>query len=137
MADLNFTIMQGRLTADPTTSTNGATSFSIACDDFKGNASFFKCVAFKETGTFIGKYFKKGSSIIIEGRLSQSVYEKDGQKRESISIIVSAAHFCGSGKQNNAQEASAPASEKKTQAPKNESSEIDFVSVDDDDFPYI
>lgn len=99
---LNHITIMGRLTADPELRRTGTgkavVSFTIACDKpGKDNgASFIPCVAWEKTGEFIGKYFTKGSAIVLEGRIESRQYEsKEGQKRTVIELAASQAHFCG------------------------------------------
>lgn len=121
---LNHITIMGRLTADPeirrTTTGKAVVSFIIACDKpgKDSGASFIPCVAWEKTGEFIGNYFKKGSAIVLEGRIESRQYEtKDGQKRTAIELVASQAHFCGKKEDNN--------------EPKNES--YGFVPLDEPD----
>ena len=98
---LNHSVIMGRFARDPeirrTNSGKAVTSFTIACDKpgKDSGASFIDCVAWEKTAEFISKYFKKGSAIIVEGRLESRQYEtKDGQKRTVTEVVVSQAHFC-------------------------------------------
>ena len=96
----------GRLTRDPeiktTTSGISVCSFGIAINRRFKNASgeyeadFLNCVAWRQTGEFISKYFHKGSMIGIVGTVQTRNYEnKDGQKVYVTEIVVEQAHFCG------------------------------------------
>ena len=55
---------------------------------------------------FVEKYVKKGSLISVVGRLKQDTWEKDGQKRSSISVITERLNFVNSGKKKDGGEAS-------------------------------
>jgi single-strand DNA-binding protein len=75
-------------------------SFTIAVDrDFSGKDSekktdFIDCVAWRQTGEFISKYFAKGRMIVVEGRLEMRDWtDKDGNKRTSAEIVVANAYF--------------------------------------------
>ena len=98
---LNHTTIMGRLVSDPelrrTQTGKAVTSFTIACDKpgKDSGASFIPCVALEKTGEFIDNYFAKGNPIAVEGRLESRQYEKDGQKRTVLEVVVSQAHFCG------------------------------------------
>jgi single-strand DNA-binding protein len=60
----------------------------------KKATSFLRCVAFGKNATNIALHFRKGSRIIIEGRIEQSSYTaKDGSKKETIQIVVDGWHF--------------------------------------------
>lgn len=60
----------------------------------KDAVDFIRCVSFNKTADFIKSYFKKGSNILVEGNLSIGFYEKDGEKRESYSVIIENCFFC-------------------------------------------
>ena len=120
MANFNFNkvILGGRLTADPelrqTPQGVAVTSFDIAVNkpyskDKEQQADYFRCVAWRGTAEFISKYFKKGSSICVEGSLQNRswVDQQSGQKRYATDVVVSEANFVD-GKNDNAQ-ATAPA----------------------------
>ena len=100
---MNRVFMIGRITKDIETKAAGSTTlaeFGLAVNhrytsngEKKEKASFFNCKAFGKTGEIIAKYFQKGSKILIEGRLDQNSWEKDGQKRSSVEIIVDSFEF--------------------------------------------
>lgn len=103
---MNVVVVQGRLAGDPEAhqTANGVTvvTFRVAVDrDYtpKGGertADFIPCVAWRQTGEFIAKYFQKGRMIALEGSLQTRNYEdKSGQKRTAYEVIVRQAHFCG------------------------------------------
>ena len=98
----NLVVLQGRLTADPElkTTPNGlsVTSFSIAVDRNYQNTSerqadFINIVAWRQTAEFITKYFTKGRSILICGRLQSRSWEKDGQRRTAVEVVADEATF--------------------------------------------
>lgn len=100
---LNIAAIQGRLTRDiELKQTNGGQAvcnFSVAHNRRfagKDETSFFDCVAFGTTAEFLAKYFGKGKEIIVNGRLQQHIWEKDGQKRTTIEIIANEVNFAGS-----------------------------------------
>lgn len=100
---LNTVIIGGNLTRDPELkySEKGAAvcRFSIAHNDAKGNASFFNCVAFNKTAENMTQYQKKGSSVTVEGSLSQNSYElDDGTKKSTVEILAFKVHFAPKGK---------------------------------------
>ena len=132
---MNKVIMMGRLTRDPETRYGaGPTgvavgSFSIAVDRrFKREgdpeADFFDCTVFGKQAEFVEKYLKKGTKVVLDGRLQNDNYtNKEGQKVYRNRIIVENIEFAeskaaseGSGSgysggqsyQNNSQPAPAP-----------------------------
>ena len=102
---LNHITLMGRLTRDPELRRTGTgvavASFSIAVDrDFGGRdggekkTDFIDCVAWRQTGEFISKYFTKGRMIVVEGRLEMRDWtDKDGNKRRNAEVIVANAYF--------------------------------------------
>ena len=55
---------------------------------------FFNLLAWDKTAEFLGKYFSKGSRVLVEGRLQTSAYEnKDGVKVNSVEVVVENAEF--------------------------------------------
>jgi single-strand DNA-binding protein len=77
---LNHIVIMGRLVRDPELRRTGSgiavASFRVAVDrDFapkdggERKADFIDCVAWRQTGEFISKYFTKGRMIVVDGRL--------------------------------------------------------------------
>ncbi len=105
----------GNLTRDPETraTPSGAqvTNFSIAVNrSFKGSdgsqqeqVSYLECVAWGRTGETIAQYTKKGSSLLVTGRLEQRSWDdkNTGQKRSRTEIIVEDFAFLGGGNGGN------------------------------------
>ena len=106
---MNSVALHGRLTAD--ISVNGTEDktvghFTLAVNrdikkDGQPEADFFRCVAFGKTAETLVKYMKKGSEILVIGRLVSGKYEKDGQTHYTTDIIVDKFDFCGSKSDNN------------------------------------
>lgn len=100
---LNKVIMMGRLTRDPevSSSTSGTTfaRYSIAVDrkiktEGQPEADFFTCTSFGKQAEFVEKYLKKGTKILITGRLQNDSYtNKDGQKVTATKIITEGVEF--------------------------------------------
>ena len=68
-------------------------------DEFKKDKTyFFNFTAFGKTAETMANYLNKGSKILIEAQLTQSSYEKDGQKRTSTDLIVNRFEFLDSKK---------------------------------------
>ena len=98
---LNLTVIQGRFTKDPenkkTKTGKNVCSFTVAVDKLGKDAgtNFIDCVAWEGRGETIAKYFKKGSPILITGRLDQQTWEQDGMKRSKLMVIVDDFNFVG------------------------------------------
>ena len=102
---LNHIVIMGRLVRDPELRRTGSgvavASFRVAVDrDFapkdggERKADFIDCVAWRQTGEFISKYFAKGRMIVVEGRLEMRDWtDKEGNKRTSAEIVVANAYF--------------------------------------------
>ena len=98
----------GRLTRDPeersTNSGTTVTAFSIAvnrrfADKTTGErqADFFNLSAFGKIAEFVSKYFKKGSQVLVCGRIQNRTYDdKDGNKRYATDFIVDETYFADS-----------------------------------------
>ena len=102
---LNHIVIMGRLVRDPELRRTGTgiavASFRVAVDrDFapkdggERKADFIDCVAWRQTGEFISKYFTKGRMIVVDGRLEMRDWtDKDGNKRTTAEIVVANAYF--------------------------------------------
>ncbi len=109
MANFNFNrvILGGRLTADPevkmTQSGTQVLTFTVAVnrprpkDGGEAQTDFITCVAWKERADMIGKYFRKGSSICVEGEIQVRKWkDNDGNNRSSTEVQVTRVHFVDS-----------------------------------------
>lgn len=68
-------------------------------DTFKKDTTYFhNFTAFGKTAETMANHLHKGSKILIEGQLTQSSYEKDGQKRTSTEVVVDRFEFLDSKK---------------------------------------
>ena len=107
---LNHITIQGRLTRDPELRRTGSgvavASFTVAVDrDFATNGEketdFIDCVAWKQTGEFVSKYFAKGRMIVVSGRLQiRNRNDKDGNKRRTAEVVAENVYF-GDSKSDN------------------------------------
>ena len=104
---MNKVILCGRLTKDPDVrysqgSKPTVARFSLAVnrkwkEDGEQDADFFNCTAFKGQAEFIEKYLKKGSKVLISGRLQNDNYtNKEGSKVYSVNVIVDEIEFAES-----------------------------------------
>ena len=105
---LNHIVIMGRLVRDPELRRTGSgiavASFTVAVDrDFGGKdggekeTDFIDCVAWRKTGEFVSKYFKKGSMIAVKGRLQiRNWNDKDGNKRKSAEVVADNCYFAES-----------------------------------------
>jgi single-strand DNA-binding protein len=98
MRDLNFICLIGRLVRDAELkkTKNGTTvaAFDLACG-YDDSTSFFTCEWYGKGPEGAGKYLTKGKQIGIVGALRQDRWEKDGQKRQRVKIIVDKLQLLG------------------------------------------
>ena len=110
---LNHITIMGRLTRDPelrrTDSGIAVASFTVAVDRDRApegkekETDFIDCVAWRQTGEFVSKYFAKGSMIVVSGRLQiRGWTDKDGNKRRTAEIVADNVYF-GEGKKDGQQ----------------------------------
>ena len=109
---LNHIVIMGRLPRDPELRRTGSgvavASFTVAVDrDFGGRdggekeTDFIDCVAWRQTGEFVSKYFTKGRMIVVSGRLQiRSWTDKDGNKRRTAEVVADNVYF-GDSKRDN------------------------------------
>ena len=108
---LNHITIMGRLTRDPELRRTGSgiavASFSLAVDrDFSPKdggdreCDFIDCVAWRQTGEFVSKYFTKGRMAVVSGRLQiRGWTDKDGNKRRTAEVVADNVYF-GSSKRD-------------------------------------
>ena len=102
---LNRIVIMGRLVRDPdlrrTQAGTAVAAFTLAVDrDFKDaatgerTADFIDCVAWRQTGEFVSRYFSKGRMAVAEGRLQlRDWVDRDGNKRRSAEVVVEQMYF--------------------------------------------
>lgn len=113
---MNKVILMGRLTRDVETRyTQGSepmciARYTLAVDrkvkrDNEANADFIPCVAFGKNGEFAEKYFRKGTKIVIVGRIQTGSYkDKDGKTVYTTDIVVEEQEFAESKNTGSVQE---------------------------------
>ena len=154
---LNHIVIMGRLVRDPELRRTGSgvavASFRVAVDrDFvpkdggERKADFIDCVAWRQTGEFVSKYFTKGRMAVVSGRLQiRNWQDKDGNKRRTAEVVADNVYF-GDSKRDNAEGGfnqtqgyaqsfnQVPQQQPAYQAPQNVSSAAsDFSMLSDDD----
>ena len=103
---INRVVLTGNLTRDPelrrTQSGMAIMSFGIAVNDRRKNnqtgewedyVNFVDCAMFGTRAESIANYISKGSKVGIEGKLRWSQWEKEGQKRSKLEVIVDEVEF--------------------------------------------
>ena len=143
---MNVVILMGRMTRDPelkyTSGGKAFANFSLAVQKTKDEVEFIDCTAWEKTAETIAEYFRKGNRIPIQGRLSVSNYEQNGEKRKSTKVVVNSFEFVeSSGTSGNnggyQQQQSFNNNTKKPVSVQNDTYEDDNDDMDDDEeFPF-
>ena len=106
---INKVIITGNLTREPELRrTHGGMailSFGVAVNDRRRNqetgewedyANFVDCTMFGNRAESLSNHLSKGTKVAIEGKLRWSQWEKDGQKRNKLEVIVDELEFMSS-----------------------------------------
>ena len=106
---INRVIISGNLTRDPelrsTASGLPVLGFGVAVNDRRKNQqtgewedypNFIDCTMFGARAESLSRYLGKGTKVAIEGKLRWSQWERDGQKRSKIEVIVDELEFMSS-----------------------------------------
>ncbi|MBD5546404.1 MAG: single-stranded DNA-binding protein [Lachnospiraceae bacterium] len=106
---MNKVILMGRLTRDPEVRySQGENALAIArytlAVDRRFNrggdentADFINCVAFGKSGEFAERYFRKGTKILVSGRIQTGSYtNKDGVKVYTTEVVAEDQEFAES-----------------------------------------
>ena len=137
---LNHITIMGRFTRDPELRRTGkgiaVANFTVAVDrDFSGKDSteketdFIDCVAWRQTGEFVSKYFTKGRMAVVSGSLQiRSWTDKDGNKRRSAEVVADNVYFADSKNSNTGNSFENPGSYTAPEFPA-----TDFAMLDNDD----
>ncbi|MBP3277430.1 MAG: single-stranded DNA-binding protein [Butyrivibrio sp.] len=121
---MNKAILSGRLTRDPEVrysqgeQATAIARYTLAVDrrgrgtkEGEQTADFISCVAFGKAGEFAEKYLKKGTKMIVTGRIQTGSYtNKEGFKVYTTEVVVEEQEFAESknssqGNTGNAQSA--------------------------------
>ena len=103
---INRVNISGNLTRDPELrATQGGTqilTFGVAVNDRRKNPqtgqwedypNFIDCVVFGNRAESLSRFLAKGAKVAVEGKLRWSQWERDGQKRSKIEVIVDEVEF--------------------------------------------
>ncbi len=145
---LNKAIIIGNLTRDPELkslpSGNAVTTFSLATNrvwkDKEGNkqesADYHNIVIFGRQAENVAQYLKKGSSALVEGRLTTRSWESDGVKKYRTEIIADRVQF--GPKRDGGSTQTTQATQTQTNAKKEEIDTIEYPQEDinPEDIPF-
>ena len=149
---LNHITIMGRMVRDPELRRTGSgvavASFTLAVDrDFKASGGgekevdFIDCVAWRQAGEFVSKYFTRGRMAVVSGRLQiRSWNDKDGNKRRTAEVVADNVYF-GDSKSESAStdsQAAVPASygTPAYSAPNYPASDFQMLEDDDAQLPF-
>jgi single-strand DNA-binding protein len=128
MIDLNKVFLAGNLTRDPeirhTPSGSTVAELGLAVNTGWGEkkeTAFIDVTAWGKSAEFCGAYLKKGSAVLVEGRLRQETWQdkQTGQKRSKIGVVAERIQFADSRRDGEkVEEASAerPQGERRSEA---------------------
>ena len=109
MANVNKVMLIGNLTRDPQLSylpsQTPVVEFGMAVNDrrrqqdgsYADKVNFIDLTMFGKRAEVLQKYVKKGDPLFIEGKLDYQSWEKDGQKRSKLKVVVMNFEFLGKG----------------------------------------
>ena len=134
---MNHVVLMGRLAKDPelkySQSGKAFSKFTVAVNREvnREEADFINCAAWGKTAEIIAEYLRKGRRIALQGRISVSNYEQNGETRWSTEVVVDKFEFVDTA---NSQKAgnSQMQSKKSENSSANDNDEI----MDDDNFPF-
>ncbi|MDR2493290.1 MAG: single-stranded DNA-binding protein [Coriobacteriales bacterium] len=103
---INKVLISGNLTRDPelrqTATGMPVLGLGVAVNDRRKNATtgewedspnFIDCTMFGTRAESVSRFLHKGLKVAIEGKLRWSQWERDGQKRSKIEVIVDEIEF--------------------------------------------
>ena len=106
---MNKVILMGRLTRDPEVrysqgeNATAIARYTLAVDrrfnrnGDENSADFIGCVAFGRSGEFAEKYFRKGTKVLVTGRIQTGSYtNRDGQKVYTTDVVIEEQEFAES-----------------------------------------
>ncbi|SDR68866.1 single-stranded DNA-binding protein [Parafannyhessea umbonata] len=107
---INEVAISGNLTRDPnvrkTASGSSVMNFSVAVNDRRKNQqsgewedypNYVDCVLMGRRADSLAQYLSKGTKVSIAGKLHYSSWEKDGQKRSKLEVLVNEIEFMSRG----------------------------------------
>ena len=144
---MNKVFLTGNLTRDPevkyTPSGKAVSKFGIAINRRYKNAEsgqpdvdFFNLTAWDKTAEFCGRYLRKGSRVLVEGRLQTYSYQaQDGTKRSGVDIQIENIEFAGTKRDGDSGERFTP---KPSSTPSNTDFDEDFSGeeISDERLPF-
>lgn len=152
--NLNKVFLFGNLTRDPELKSlptgTQVVSFGLATNrrvkrdsGWEDQPEFHNIVAFGKVAELINQYMKKGSSLLVEGRIQTRSWEQEGQKKYRTEIIAETVQFgprTGGGGDSRPGSAPSPASggssAPSSKAPKEDAIEYPSEDINPEDIPF-
>ena len=102
--NINRVVVSGNLTADPdlreTSTGHSVCEMRMACNvpvkkdgNWESKPNYLQVNAWGGMGENVAKYLKKGSPIMVDGRLEWQMWEKEGQTNSRIVIVAENIQF--------------------------------------------
>ena len=146
---INRVCITGNLTRDPelraTAAGTQVLSFGIAVNDRRKNPqtgewedypNYIDCTMFGTRAEAVGRYISKGSKVAIEGKLRYSSWERDGQKRSKLEVIVDEIEFMSRRDEQGGAVISTPVPAPVRPAAPCQSAPVAAAEVYDEDIPF-
>lgn len=144
---MNKVFLSGNLTRDPevkyTPNGKAVSKFGIAinrryksAESGQPDVDFFNLTAWDKTAEFCGRYLRKGSRVLVEGRLQTYSYQtQDGTKRSGVDIQIENIEFASSKREGDSGERFTP---KPSSTPSNADFDEDFTGeeISDERLPF-
>lgn len=146
---INRVLVTGNLTRDPelraTQSGSQVLSFGIAVNDRRKNQqtgewedypNFVDCTMFGTRAEKIANYIAKGSKVAIEGKLRYSSWERDGERRSKLEVIVDEIEFMSRRDEQGGAVISTPTPAPVRPAAPRQAAPVAAAEVYDEDIPF-
>ena len=146
---INRVLVTGNLTRDPelraTQSGLQVLSFGIAVNDRRKNLqtgewedypNFVDCTMFGTRAEKLANYIAKGSKVAIEGKLRYSSWERDGERRSKLEVIVDEIEFMSRRDEQGGAVISTPAPAPVRPAAPRQAAPVAAAEVYDEDIPF-
>lgn len=118
---INKAIITGNLTRDAELRSTGGglavANFAVAVNErvknnatgeWEDRANYIDCTMFGRRAEALAQYMTKGTKVTIEGKLRWSQWEKNGEKRSKVEVVVDEVELMARGDKRAAEPATAP-----------------------------
>lgn len=107
MSAFNLVVLMGNLTRDPelrkTPKGTAVCAFGLAVNESfrdadgkdRESVTFVDVDAFGRHAETLAKYLSKGRPVLVEGRLRLDTWEKDGERKSKLKVVLDAFQFIG------------------------------------------